>query len=138
MAKNTQLTNEVVNAQADAQAALANSGWLDILDGTQAATGDTAIGSQVVLVSLQLNATAFAAASAGVITANAITSGTAGNSGTASWFRLYKSNHTTPLWDGSVGTATANLILPTTTITSGQSVTASSFTHTVAKSTSGS
>lgn len=138
MAKNTQLTNEVVNAQADAQAALANSGWLDILDGTQAATGDTAIGAQVVLVSLQLNATAFAAASAGVITANAITSGTAGNSGTASWFRLYKSNHTTPLWDGSVGTATANLILPTTTITAGQSVTASSFTHTVAKSTSGS
>ena len=138
MAKNTQLTNEIVNAQADAQATLADHGWVDILDGTQAATGDTAIGAQAVLVSLRLGTTAFAAASNGVITANAITGGTAGASGTASWFRVYKADHTTPLWDGSVGTATANLILPTTTITAGQSVTASSFTHTVAKSTSGS
>lgn len=138
MAKNTQLTNEVVNEQADAQAVLADHGWIDILDGTQPATGNTAIGSQVVLVSLRLNTTAFGAASNGVITANAITAGTAGAGGTASWFRVYKADHTTPLWDGSVGTTDANLILPTTTITAGQEVTASSFTHTVAKSTSGS
>jgi len=137
MAKNTQLTNLAVNTEADALAVLANSGWIDILDGTQAATGDTAIGSQVVLVSCQLNATAFAAASAGVLTANAMSAGTAGNSGTATWFRLYKTDHTTALFDGSVDTATANLILPTTTIAAGQTVTPSSFTHTIAKSTSG-
>ncbi|HQR22112.1 MAG TPA: hypothetical protein PKV98_14670 [Burkholderiaceae bacterium] len=137
MAKNTQLTNEVVNAQADALSDLADNGWMDILDGTQPATGDTAITTQVVLVSLQLNATFSGAASNGVLTANAITSGVAVASGTASWFRIYKADHTTPLWDGSVGTTTANAILPTTTINSGQTVTCDSFTHTVAKSASG-
>jgi hypothetical protein len=137
MAKNTQLTNAAVNAEADALAALCNSGYIDILDGTQAATADTAIGAQVVLVSLTFGATAFGAASAGVITANSIGAGTAGNSGTASWFRIYKSDHTTVVFDGTADTSSANLILPTTTITAGQSITATSFTHTVAKSTSG-
>ncbi len=136
MAKNTQMTNLAVNAAADAIAALCNTGFIDILDGTQAATGDTAIGAQVVLVTLALNATAFAAAVAGVLTANSITSGVAGVSGTASWFRVYKADHTTKVFDGSVGTATANLILAT--ITAGQTVSATSFTHTVAKATSGS
>lgn len=138
MAKNTQLTNLVVNAQADELATLADHGWIDILDGTQPATGDTAIGSQVVLVSLRLGTPAFPSAAAGVLTANAITAGTASASGNAAWCRVYKTDHSTPLFDGSVGTGTDNLVLPTVVITAGQSVTCSSFTHTVAKATSGS
>lgn len=138
MAKNTQLTNLAVNTEGDALSDLLDNGWIDILDGTQAATGDTAIGAQVLLVSLRLNATFSGASSGGILTANAITSGTAVATGTATWCRIYKTDHTTAVMDGSVGTATANLILPTTTINSGQSVSASSFTHTIAKSTSGS
>ena len=138
MAKNTQMTNLGVNTEADALAVLANSGYINIYDGTQPATGDTALSGNTLLVQLQFGATAFGASSAGVITANSITSGTAGNTGTASWFRVLKTDGTTKLFDGSVGTATANLILPTTSIVSGQTVSCSSFTHTVAKSTSGS
>jgi hypothetical protein len=137
MAKNTQLTNLVVNTEADALSDLMDNGWIDILDGAQPATGDTAITTQVLLVSLRLNATFAAAASAGVLTANSITSGTAVATGTAAWFRIYQADHTTAVFDGTVGTATSNLILPTTTITSGQTVAASAFTYTVAKSTSG-
>lgn len=140
MAKNTQMTNLAVNAEADALAVLADHGWVDVMDGAQPATGDTAITTQVVLASLRLNATAFGSASNGVITANAITSGVAVASGTASWFRVYQSDHTTALWDGNCGVtgSTSNLELSTTTIVSGQTVAASSLTHTIAKSTSGS
>ena len=138
MAKNTQLTNLAVNTEADAVAALCNSGQLKIYDGAQPATGDTAIGAQTLLVTLTLNATAFGASAAGVITANAITSGTAGATGTASWFRLFRSDGTTAMWDGSVGTATANLIIPSTSIVATTTIGATSFTHTIAKSTAGS
>jgi hypothetical protein len=137
MSKNTQLTNLFVNTQGDNVKTLFNSGFIDILDGTQPATGDTAITTQAVLVSLTFGSTAFGSTTAGVMTANSITSGTAGATGTASWFRCYKSDHTTALMDGSVGTSSANLILPTTTINSGQTVSCSSFTHTISKFTSG-
>lgn len=137
MAKNTQLTNLAASTEADALSDLLDNGWIDILDGTQAATADTAIGSQVVLVSLRLNTTFSGAASAGVLTANAITSGTAVATGTASWARIYKSDHTTTVMDCSVATSDANVIVPTTSIVSGQEITCSSFTHTVAKSSTG-
>ena len=143
MALNTQLTNLAVNTEANALAALANGGYIDILSGTQPASGDTAVGSQVVLTSLGFSATAFGTASNGVITANAIASGMGSVGATmggtaATWFRVYKSDHTTALWDGSVGTSAANMILSTTTISTGLVVSCSSFTHTVAKATSGS
>lgn len=137
MAKNTQLTDLAANTQANALSDLLDGGYLKIYDGTQPATGDTAITTQVLLVTLTFNATFSGASSGGIITANSITSGTAGNTGTASWFRAFKSDNTTAVFDGSVGTATANLILPTTSITAGQTVAASSMTFTVAKSTSG-
>lgn len=137
MAKNTQLTTEVVNAQADAMGALANNGWIDCYDGTQPADSNTAVSTQTLLASLRLNATAFGAAVVGVITANAITSAVAGSGGTATWFRVRKADHSTALWDGTIDTATANMILPSTTITAGQTVSCSSLTHTVPKATTG-
>jgi hypothetical protein len=39
--------------------------------------------------------------------------------------------------DGSVGTSASNLILPTTTITAGQTVSCSSFVHTIQQATAG-
>lgn len=139
MAKNTQLTNLAVNTEADALAAQANSGILRIYDGTQPATGDTAITTQNLLAELTMNATAFGASVAGVITANAITADSSADAtGTATWFRLFKSDGTTALWDGSVGTSDANIILNSVSISAGAAVSVSSFTHTIAKSTSGS
>ena len=137
MAKNTQKTNLAVNTEADALAGLLNSGLIRIYDGTQPATGDTAITTQNLLVTLTLNATAFGAAVAGVLTANAITSGTAVFSATATWARICKSDGTA-VFDGSVDTASANIILNATGIVSGATVSCSSMTMTLAKSTAGS
>ena len=134
MANNPKRTNLAANTACDAMTALANSGLLRIYDGTQPATADTAITTQTLLAELTLNATAFGAAVAGVATANAITSDASANaSGTATWFRVVESNGTTVLWDGSVGTASADLILNSVAISAGAQVSVTSFTVTESK-----
>jgi len=138
MAVNTQISDAAVNAQADALATLLNNGYLRIYDGTQAATADTALGAQVLLAELRFNATAAPAASSGVLTFNAITPDSSANAtGTATWFRCLKSDGTTVVMDGSVGTSAANMIMATTSIVTGVQVSVSSFTHDVRNSTSG-
>ena len=134
MALNPKRTNEAANTACDAMAALVNGGFLDIYDGTQPATANTAITTQTLLASLPLANPAFAAASAGVAAANAITADiSADDTGTATWFRVYKSDHLTGVWDGSVGTAAANLNLVSTSIVTGGVVAVSSFILTESK-----
>lgn len=133
MALNPKRSTTAVNTEANAIGPLLNSGTIKIYDGTQPATADTAITTQNLLATLTFGATAFGSASAGVITANAITSGTAGATGTATWFRALKSDGTTVVFDGSVGTASADLVLGTVSIVSGATVSCSSFTYTANK-----
>lgn len=111
---------------------LSTSALLKIYDGTQPASPDTAVGAQVLLSSHTCSSTFAPAASSAhpsVLTANAIGSATAGNSSTATWFRLTTSGGTAHI-DGSVGTSSADLILNSTSITSGQTVTISALTVT--------
>ena len=104
------------NAALDAIAPLCNSGKLRIYTGPKPATPETAA-SGTLLAELTLNATAFAAASAGVSTANAITSDSAADAtGTAGWFRIWKSDGTTPICDGDVSTSGADLNMATVSI----------------------
>ena len=65
-----------------------------------------------------------------VATASAVTSGTAGNSGTAGYFRVYPNAPTTTnaVLQGTVGTSAADMIINTTTITSGDTVSCSAWT----------
>lgn len=134
MASNLKMADAGVNAEADALAALLNSGYLRIYDGTQPATADTAVSTQVLLAELRFGATAFGASSAGVITANAISDDTdANNTGTATWFRALKSDGTTSVLDGNVGTSASNLVISTTSIIQHATVSVSSFVHTVTK-----
>jgi predicted amidohydrolase YtcJ len=135
MALNLKLSEAAVNAEADAHSALLNSGYLRIYDGTQPTNADTALGSQVLLAELRFGATAFAAASAGVATANAITSDSSANAtGTAAWYRTLKSDGTTVVSDGSVGTSGANLNLNSVSITVGAVVDCTAFVFTQPKS----
>ena len=135
MALNLKLSNAAVNAEADAHSALLNSGYLRIYDGTQPTNADTAIGSQVLLAELRFGATAFAAASAGVAMANAITSDSSANAtGTATWYRTLQSDGTTVVSDGSVGTSGANLNLNSVAITAGAAVDCTAFVFTQPKS----
>lgn len=138
MALNTQLANATVNGQADNLSARLNNGYLRIYDGTQAATADTALGAQVLLAELRFSATAAPAATNGLITFNALTADSSANAtGTASWYRALSSDGTTVVMDGSVGTATSNLILNSVSIAAGANVSVSSFTHDVLNSSSG-
>lgn len=125
-------TTAVRNAQLDAlNSQTGTSAKLRIYNGTRPANANTAITSQTMLVELTCNATAFAAAaSGGVLTANAISNGTAAATGTASWFRLWQSNGTTAIMDGDVSTAGADLNLNNTSIATGQTVSVTAFTVT--------
>ncbi|HLA65016.1 MAG TPA: hypothetical protein VK600_00375 [Candidatus Saccharimonadales bacterium] len=136
MAHNVKMANAAVNAEGDALAVAAASGYLRIYDGSQPATADTAVGSQVLLAELRFGATAFGATVAGVMTANAITGDTAANAtGTAAWYRVLKSDGSTPLWDGAIGTvgSGSDLEIDSTAIQINADVEVTSFTHTVTK-----
>lgn len=131
MALNPKRSNTAASAAADAVCALLNSGYLRIYDGTQPTNANTAVSTQTLLAELRFNATAFGAASNGVATANSITSDTAADAtGTATWFRALKSDGTTVVFDGSVGTASADMILNSVAISAGAAVSVSSFTYT--------
>lgn len=119
------------NAAADAMTALLNGGVLRIYDGAQPANVATAVGTQVVLAELTLGNPAFAAASGGVATANAITGDTSANAtGTATWFRVFASGGTVPHMDGSAGASGsgAEMILNSTAISAGAAVNITSWT----------
>jgi len=117
------------NAEMDAVTTrVGTSARLRVYNGTRPANPGTAITSQTMLVELTCNATAFApAASGGVLTANAISNGTAAATGTASWFRLFQSNGTTAIIDGDVGTSGSDLNLNNTSIATSQTVSVTSF-----------
>jgi hypothetical protein len=97
----------------DAERVDLDGGFMDVYDGSQPATPQDAITSQVKLARLPFGNPAFAAAvdaGGGIAstTANAITSDTdADATGTATWFRAVKSNGTTAVADGTVGTTSA-------------------------------
>ncbi len=132
MATNLHTSIVARNAAANAIAALANSGKLRIYSGTQPLTPETGIGGSTLLAELTMNATAFGSAAAGVITANAITSDTTADAtGTAAWYRLWQSDGTTPLWDGTVGTATSDMIMNSVAIQSGALVSCTALTYTL-------
>lgn len=100
--------------------------------GSRPATPDTApaVGN-TKLAHLPLSATAFAPASGGVKTANAITSAAAIGTGTCTWFRAVKSDTTTGVIDGSAGTSGSDLNLTSTAIVSGTTVQCTSWTVTM-------
>jgi len=109
------------------------AGYIEIRSGTQPADADTAV-TGTLLATLTLDATAsFGASSNGVITLDATPaiSATAVATGTASWARVFSSAAASIL-DGSVGTAGTDFIITSTSITSGQTVTLTAGTLTLA------
>jgi hypothetical protein len=121
--------NLALNAALD----VLNSGFVRIYSGTQPATADTALSGNTLLAELTFSATAFAAATAGSKTANAITQDSSADAtGTASFYRCFQSNGVTAVLDGSVGTASSNLILNTVSIVTAAAVSITSFVASMA------
>lgn len=137
MSSNLFLSDATAQAEADAVAVLCNGGTIKIYAGTQAADANTAVGAQTLLATLTLGSTAFGASAAtgttpsrkATATANTITGDSSADAtGTATWFRILKSNGTSVVMDGSVGTTGADLNLATTSLVSGVDVEITSFT----------
>lgn len=136
MANQPRFNQVSVKAAVDAVTALLNSGLIKLYTGTQPAVDGSITGT--LLATLTFGATAFPAssASAGTVTAtaNTITSGTAGNTGTAGYFAVEKSDATV-IATGSVGTSGADLNLNSLSISSGATVSCSAFTITESQGT---
>ncbi|MCX6630917.1 MAG: hypothetical protein NTW28_25160, partial [Candidatus Solibacter sp.] len=132
MAYNTQISDAAANAAANAVAALANSGYLKFYTGSQPANANTALSGQTLLATLTFSATAFGNAAAGVATANAIGADTSADaSGTATWFRVLKSDGTSVVFDGTVGTSGCNLNMNSNVISAGASVSGTALTYSI-------
>jgi hypothetical protein len=128
MASNLNYSNGTRNAQQQGLITFAGSGSIiRIYQGTQPANANTAISSQTLLVSLPIVGS-FGTDANGTITIGAVTSAQAVATGTAEFFRIVKSDGTTVVMDGSVGTSDADMILNTTAIANTQTVTISSGT----------
>jgi hypothetical protein len=125
------LSDTTANAQANAAAALLNSGTIQIYSGTQPVNANTALSGNTLLVTLTLANPAFGAAVAGVITANTITNGTAVATGTATFARWLESNGTTVVWDEQLGVTGAALNLNTVSIVTGANVSCTAYAHNV-------
>lgn len=133
MASNLKMADQGVNVEADALARQLDSGLIKIYDGTQPATANTAITTQVLLATFTVPATSAPAASAGVLTFNLPANVTAAATSTATWFRAQTSGGTTNLFDGNVGTAATDMVLNSTSIVINATVAITSWTHTIPK-----
>jgi len=130
MASDLNLSIVGANAGVDAICALANTGYIRIYNGTQPTTPQDAPGA-TLLAELRFAATAFVGAISGVATAGAIVDDTdADNTGVAAWFRALKSDGTTVLWDGTVGTSGCDLNLNSVAISQHAKVSVTGMTFT--------
>lgn len=122
MASNLKYSNGTRDAQQTGLITYAGSGSIiRLYDGTQPTNANTAISTQTLIVSLVVSGS-FGTDSNGSITLGTVTNGTAVASSTATFFRIVKSDGTTVVMDGSVGTSGADMNLNSTTISSGQIV----------------
>lgn len=115
-------SNATRHAQNEGLIAFAGTNaMINLYAGTPPANANTAITTQTLLVSLPIVG-AFGTDTNGVLTLNPVSAQTATNGGVATFFRIFKSDGTTVVMDGSVGTSNANMILNTTTIVALQTV----------------
>ena len=104
-------SNGLRNAQNNALIAYAGTGAImKLYTGTQPASANAPITTQVLLVSLPIPGV-FGTDVNGTLTLNAVTPSIVVAAGTATFFRITKSDNTTVVLDGSVGTTSADLIL---------------------------
>lgn len=134
MAHALTITDVARNAMVDGLTALFNAGTppgkIKFYSGSVPADVNASLGAAVLLSTITLSNTAFAAASGGVGTANAITSDTnAAASGTATFFRATNAAGTAVV-QGTVGTSGCDANFDNNVIVASGTVAASAFTLT--------
>lgn len=110
--------------------AIGTSGLCRIYSGTRPATVNTALSGNTLLAELPASSSFAAAASGGVLTANAFTADSSADAtGTATW-ATFTTSGGTRVADYNVGTSGSDLNLNTTAISAGAQVSITSFTIT--------
>ena len=134
MAHNLQLAAATANALADAVASLCDGGSIQIRDGAQPATADTAV-SGTLLATCAFASPAFSSAVAGVATAHAITQDASADAdGTAAWFRVLDASAGVVM-DGTVGVGSGfDCNVATTAVVAGAAFPVDSMTITAPES----
>ena len=128
MASNLNYSNGTRDAQQNGLITYAGTGAIiSIYTGTQPATANTALSGNTKLVDLVISG-AFGTDSNGTLTFSTVSNGTAVATGTATFFRITKSDGTTVVMDGSVDTSGADMNISSTSISSGQTVSITSGT----------
>lgn len=135
--KNTKLAEDVVNDQAEVIARKCAGGFVDVMTGDQPDGTSVEADPKSVLVTVRFPDPAFNEAAAGTIIAKALIPGVAVAEGVPTWFRAYRADHMTPVFDGSAGMEKANMILPIPKTVPGMTIGGASLTHTVVKSIPG-
>lgn len=132
MASNLQYSVAVRTAEVGSiEGTVGTSAKLQIRTGTQPANC-AAAASGTLIAELSLPSDWMAAAASGAVAKTGTWSGTASNAGTAAHFRIYDSAGTTCHMQGTAGESgdTPDLVLDNKVITSGQTITISTFTIT--------
>ena len=133
MAANPMISMAAAQAMVNALGALLNSGVIKVYSGAMPATTETSASGTLLSSGCTLSATAFGASTDSgtgfaVAPANAIATDTnCAAGGTAGYFRGYATGGTTCVVQGTVGTASADMILSSTTITMGGTLAISSW-----------
>lgn len=128
MASNLQYSNGTRNAQQQGLITYAGTGSIiHLYTGTQPANANTALSGNTLLVSLTISG-AFGTDSNGTLTVGSVSNGTAVATGTATFFRITKSDNSTVVMDGTVGTFGADMNFNTVSIVTGDTVAISSGT----------
>lgn len=119
------------NTLITAYGALFNSGTIEVYSGAVPADVNASLGAAVLLGTLSFSASAFGAASAGTITAAAITQDSAADaSGTASFCRARKTGAGTYIEQGTAGVGSGDYQFNTTTIVAGGPISCTAMTRT--------
>lgn len=113
-------TTATRNARLDAITTVAgNAALLRFYDGTPPANANTALSGNTLLAELTCGSPLASSAASGVLTLNSVTQDSSANAtGTAAFWRIYKSDGTTVVMQGSVGTSGADINLSTLSIVS--------------------
>jgi len=132
MAHDIKVSVEAANVKADAWGAAMNGGVIRIYSGAKPASGNASLGAAVLLGELAFDSPAFVAAVDGLIVANPIAKDPdADASGSASFYRLFMADGTTPMGDGLCGLtgSGSDLEMPNLSIVQHGEISCTGFAH---------
>jgi hypothetical protein len=130
MANDFRKSQTVAKTALDAEAVLANNGYLYLYDSTMVDGTSAALTTQSQIVRFQFGAVAFSTAALAfpcTITATSTLSAASTFSSTATWYRCTGNTTTNNLWQGTVGTIGCDLNMNSVQISSGATVSVTSF-----------